>query len=154
MIDSEFIGPYIVTNIVSATLILLATKWPRLTRIVFILIFVSAGLFNIYTALTRPEAYHLYGDMVALELYRNFIHGFFKEHTQAIILTIALGQLSVAALLSCKGNLFKLGVVGGIIFFVAIAPLGFGSAFSATLLMALALIVMHQRLVVDQDKST
>ncbi len=140
----EVLVPYIITNTVSIALLFSAIKWPRLTRVLFILIFLAAGIFNIYTALTQPEAYHLYGDMVVLELYRSFIHGFFSQHTQAIVIAIALGQLCVSALLSRNGHLFKLGIIGGVIFFVAIAPLGIGSAFPSTLLMAAALLMMQK----------
>lgn len=82
--------------------------------------------------------------MAELELYRSFIHGFFSEYTQAIVLAITFGQLSVTALISCNGDLLKLGVLGGVIFFIAIAPLGIGSAFPSTLLMAIALIAMRR----------
>ena len=153
MIDPEFIGPYATTNIASAVLVVSAYKWPRVTLILFILIFLAAGVFNSYIALTDPEDYLLYGDMAVLEVYRHFIHGFFSKYTQEIILTIALGQLCVAALLSFKGKLLKLGIIGGVIFFIAIAPLGVGSAFPATLLMAIALITMQYQLVKERDKN-
>ena len=126
-----------------------AIKWPRLTRILFVLIFLAASLFNTNTALTQPEVYQTYGDMAVLELYRRFINDFFSEHTQAIVLAIASGQLSIGALLTGSGHMLKMGVVGGIIFLVAITPLGVGSAFPSTLLMATALIVMQRRLVQD-----
>lgn len=147
MIPPEYLGPYIGSNIVSAALLLSAFKWPRLTRVLFVLIFLAAGLFNMYTALTRPEEYLGYGEMAVLELYRHFIYGFFSEHTQAIVLVIASGQLCVSALLTGSGHLLRLGVAGGVIFLIAITPLGIGSAFPATLLMAAALIVMQRRLV-------
>jgi len=152
MIGPEFIAPYTISNIVSVVLLVSAYRWPRISRILFVLIFLIAGLFNIYTAMTEPEAYLFYGDMAVLEPYRHFIHGFFSIHTQEIVLAIALGQLCVAALLSFKGKLFKLGIVGGVIFFIAITPLGIGSAFPATLLMAIALITMHYQLVKRRDK--
>jgi hypothetical protein len=154
MIPREFLGPYLGFNIVSAGLVFAAFKWPRLTRVLFVLIFVAAGLFNTYTALTQPEAYLDYGDMAVLDVYRRFIDGFFSEHTQAIVLAIALGQLSVGALLTGNVHLVRMGVAGGVIFFIAITPLGVGSAFPATLLMAVALIVMQWRLAQDEVKKT
>jgi hypothetical protein len=154
MISREFLGPYLGTNIVSAALVFSAIKWPRLTRVLFVVIFVAAGLFNTYTALTQPDVYLDYGDMAVLDVYRQFINGFFSEHTQAIVLAIALGQLSVGALLTGGGHPLRMGVAGGVIFFIAITPLGVGSAFPATLLMAVALIVMQRRLAQDEVKKT
>ena len=118
------------------------------------LIFVAAGLFNTYTAITQPDVYLDYHDMAVLDVYRRFINGFFSEYTQAIVLSIALGQLSVGALLTGSGHLLRMGVAGGVIFFIAITPLGVGSAFPATLLMAVALIVMQRRLGQDEVKKT
>jgi len=66
MIDPEFIGPYATTNIVSAALVVSAYKCPRVTLILFVLIFLAAGVFNSYIALTNPEDYLLYGDIAVL----------------------------------------------------------------------------------------
>lgn len=152
MIPREFLGPYLGSNIISTGLVFAAVKWPRLTRVPFVLIFVAAGLFNTYTAHTQPDVYLDYGDMAVLDVYRRFIDGFFSEYTQAIVLAIAVGQLSVGALLTGSGHLLRMGVAGGVIFFIAIAPLGVGSAFPATLLVAVALIVMQWRLAQDEVK--
>jgi hypothetical protein len=146
MIPQEFLLPYLVTNIISAALVFLAFMWPRLTRVLFVLIFAGAGLFNIYTAIAEPSVYQTYKELAVLAFYRNFIDGFFREHAQLIILIIALGQLSVGALLSGKGRVLRMGVIGGTIFLVAIAPLGFGSAFPATLLMVGALFIIQRRI--------
>jgi hypothetical protein len=151
IITSEYLGPYIGFNIFAVTLVFLAIKWPRLARALFVLIFLAAGLFNIYTALTQPEEYLNYGDMAVLELYSSFINGFFREYTQLIVLVIALGQLSIAALLSGNGNRLRLGAVGGVVFFFAIAPLGIGSAFPTSLIMAVALIVMQRPLIKNNN---
>lgn len=146
MIEPEFLMPYLMTNAVSLALVFLAFKRHRLTRLLFILIFLLAGLFNIYTAFNDPDSYLDYGDMAVLSFYRDFIHGYFTENTQLIVVAIALGQIAVAALLSAAGKLLHLGVFGGVVFFIAIAPLGVGSAFPATLIMASALILMQYRI--------
>ncbi len=150
MLSSEFLGPYLGSNIISATLVVAAVKWPRVTRALFVTIFLSAGVFNAYTAITEPEAYLMYADMAVLDVYRNFITGFFSGHTEIIVFAIAIGQLGVAALL-CGGNRFlTIGVGGGVMFFVAIMPLGVGSAFPASLLLAIAIVLMWRRLVRDK----
>jgi len=62
-------------------------------------------------------------------------------------LTIASGQLCIGALLAGSGVLLRMSVTGGVISLIAISPLGLGSAFLPTPLMAVALIVMRHRLV-------
>ena len=47
MIDPEFIVPFTISNIISVSLLVSAYKWPRIARILFVLIFLVASLFNI-----------------------------------------------------------------------------------------------------------
>jgi hypothetical protein len=63
-----------------------------------------------------------------------------------MVLAIAAGQLIVGVLLMTRGWLFGLGGLGGIIFLVAIAPIGVFAGFPATLIMAAALFVTWYRL--------
>jgi hypothetical protein len=146
VILEQYIAPYLISNAVSVGLLVIAIIRPRLAPGLFVFLFLAAGLFNTYTALTEPEVYWDYEGMAVLELYKKFIAGFFSQHTKAIVLLIALGQLCIAALLFCGRNLRRLGVIGGCNFFVAIVPLGIGSAFPCTLLMAAGLVLMEYRL--------
>ena len=146
----ELLGPYLGSNIISAALVVTAVKWPRVTRVLFVIIFLAAGVFNAYTAITEPEAYLMYDDMAVLDVYRNFITGVFSSHAQVIVLAIALGQMSIAALLCGDNRFLKMSVVGGVVFFIAIIPLGVGSAFPSSLLMAIALVLMWRRLIRDR----
>lgn len=141
---ADYLAPILVSNAVAAGMILLAIKWPRVARGLVVFVFLAAGAFNTYTALTQPESYLNYANWAVLDVYRNFISGPFAANTQLFVLVIAAGQLAVAALLTRSGRVFNLGIAGGIVFFVAIAPLGIGSAFPSTLLMALALIILHR----------
>jgi hypothetical protein len=79
-------------------------------------------------------------------LYKNFINGIFSSHTTLFVTVIAFGQLLTGLFLLMKKKFFILGILGGIIFLLAIAPLGIGSAFPSTLLMAISLIILHKRL--------
>jgi len=147
LLSSEFLVPNLVSNIISAALVFTAVRWPRVTRVMFVVMFLVAGLFNAYTAVTDPEAYLAYADMAVLDIYRNFITGYLSGHVEEIILAIALGQLGVAALLCGSKHILNIGVGGGVIFFVAIIPLGVGSAFPASLLLAVAIVLMRRGLV-------
>ena len=73
MIPQEYILPVIISNLVAIVLILTAIRWPRATRWIFSLIFLAAGIFNAYIALTDPQVYvDGYGELV-IPLYQDFI---------------------------------------------------------------------------------
>ena len=97
-----------------------------------------------YTGNSNPQAYVDYGQSAA-GLYQKFIYGIFSSYTSLIVSLIASGQIIVGIFLLMKRTLFLLGIVGGIIFLVAISPLGIGSAFPSTLLMAISLVLLYLR---------
>jgi hypothetical protein len=146
----EYVMPYIGSNIFSILLSVVAALWPRISRWVFVVMSLAAGIINITTAIQQPWVYVDYGQSALPELYRLFIYGFFSQHTQPItqpiVLAIAAGQLIVGALLMRRGWLFGLGVLGGITFLVAIASIGVFSGFPATLIIAAALFVTGYKL--------
>ena len=143
----EYVVPYIGSNVFSILLSVVAALWPQVSRWVFVVMFAGAGIFNAFVAIRQPSVYvEAYGPLAVLELYRSFIYGLFNRYTTAILLAIAAGQLLVGVLLTRRGAFFQLGVLGGIVFLAAIAPLGVGSAFPATLIMAAALFVVSRRL--------
>jgi len=108
------------------------------------IIFILAGIFNIYTVISNPQAYIGYGQG-AVDLYQKFIYGIFSSYTSLIVSFIALGQILVGIFLFMKRTLFLGGILGGIIFLVAISPLGLGSAFPSTLLMSVSLVLLYLR---------
>lgn len=137
--------PYVVTHIITIILIIVCYKWPKIGKIAWGIIFILAGIFNIFTVVKDPQAYLSYSDH-AVEFYKFFIDGVFNSFTIFIVSLIGAGQILVGIFLLRKGKLFLLGILGGIIFLIAIAPLGIGSAFPSTLLMAFSLILLHLRL--------
>ncbi len=144
MIPPEYRAPYIASNAICVALLVCAFKWPRVTRAAFVAIFGLAAAVNAYTALSDPASYHDYANFALLAPYRNFIVGFFAEHTRPIVLAIASGQLAIALLLLPSATR-ALAVIGGVVFFAAITPLGLGAALPAPVLLALALLVMQCR---------
>ena len=148
MIPPGVVTPFILSNAFVIGLLIVAVFWPRVARVIFVVLFLGAGLFNGYTALTEPEAYLTYAEF-AIPIYRNFINGLFSQITTPFILAMAAGQLAVSALLAGKGLRLRLGIIGGIIFFVAIAPLGFGSAFPFSVFAIIALVVIYRKLTDD-----
>jgi hypothetical protein len=144
-IPPEALGPYIGSNVVAIALLLVAALWPKVARVLFVVMFIAAGIFNAYTVTTEPAVYvALYGELAAAKLYQDFIYGVFSQYTVAFVLAIAAGQIAVGGLLMAKRPLLTLGVIGGIIFLVAIAPLGVGSAFPFSVFAIAALVVMYK----------
>lgn len=144
--SSDSLVPLLITNGVSIALIIAAVWRSRLARWLFVLVFGVAGLFNIYTAINTPSAYHSFGDLAVVDIYRRFISGFFADFTREVVILAALGQICVAALLSTRGPTLGIGVVGGVIFFVSIMPLCTGAAFPAPALLIIAMIIMWRSL--------
>jgi hypothetical protein len=136
--------PYIVNHCLTFALIFICYKWPKIGKMAWGIIFILAGIFNIYTGILNPQAYVDYGQH-AVRLYQKFIYGLFSSYTSLIVDLIASGQIIVGMFLLMKRTLFLLGIVGGIIFLLAIAPLGIGSAFPSTLLMSISLVLLYIR---------
>ncbi len=127
-------------------LLIFSSRWTVVAKYLWSFVFVAAGFVNLYYSLTEPEIYVQGFGPHAIELYQRFIYGFFSQHTEFIVMVIAIGQLLVGILLLCNDNLFRLGILGGTLFLLAVAPLGLGAAFPATLLGAVSLVVLLQRM--------
>ena len=141
----EWLIPYIISNIVFILSIVAAIKRPMWTRIFFAGFFLWAAYFNSTTAIQSPEIYLTYATLNALPAYNKFINGFFSEHTTEIVFSIAVGQFLIALGLMLNKIWVKLACVGGIIFGLAIAPLAVGSAFPATVCMAIAFYILLKK---------
>lgn len=137
-----YLIPYIISQAAALGLVFICCRLPKAGRIVWGILFLGAGLFNLYHAWTAPEIYvQGYGPTAVWPFYKRFIYGFFSAHTTSLVTVIALGQMASGLFLLMKKPFFMLGVTGGVIFLVAISPLGIGSAFPATLLMAVSLLL-------------
>jgi hypothetical protein len=140
----QYIVPWTVSQAVSILLLLLAWKKPVWTRYIFAFIFIAAGIFNWFTALTTPEAYLMYSD-TAIGFYRDFIDGWFSRHIGIFVPAVATGQFAIGIMMLAGRRWLAFGCLGIILFLVAIAPLGVGSAFpfSITVSVAACLVYRH-----------
>jgi hypothetical protein len=136
--------PYVITHVITIIMIIICYKWPKTGKVAWGVIFILAGIFNIFMVNKDPQAYLSYRDH-AVEFYKFFIDGIFHSFTIFIVSLIGAGQILVGIFLLRKGKLFFFGILGGIIFLLAIAPLGIGSAFPSTLLMAISLVLVYRR---------
>lgn len=130
---------YLVSNLVAILMVLCSWRLPQIARVLYALLFGWASWKNATTSLRVPDVYREYARYTFLPVYRNFIEGYFAQHITLIVCFIAACQGLIALSMLFKGRIFQLGALGGIAFLVAIAPLGFGSAFPCTLVIALGL---------------
>lgn len=137
--NSTYLLMYCISNAAALLILYAAWKQPRLARLILFLVFGWASWINLTTALRRPGVYLEYGDLSLLKIYRQFISGWFSRHVEEVVVFIAVCQALIAILLLLKGWLMRVGAAAAIVFLLAIAPLGVGSAFPFSLLVAAAL---------------
>jgi hypothetical protein len=141
----QYLVPYIISNLFALALIAIAVKWPGVARVLVGVGFFAAACANTFAAIRHPQDYLGYAPLAALSIYRNFIQVYFSHNPALFVIPIAICQLIIGLLVHLtKGRWLKLGLTGGIVFLLAIMPLGVGSAFPATLLMAIALVVLFK----------
>jgi len=146
MIPHDYLAMYLGANLIALTMLTVAFWKPRIVCWTWVAIFVWAASVNTVTAATEPWVYLVYGSLTPSTWYRDFIDGWFSTHIPELVLTIAIGQLIVAILLTREGDARRLGVASAAIFLLAIAPLGVGSGFPFSLIAIASLLVMERRL--------
>ena len=146
MIPQEYLVIYLSANLLALAILALAFWRPAIARWFWVAIFVWAASANTMTAAREPWAYLAYGALTPSAIYRDFIAGWFSTHIQPFVLSIAVGQLTIAILLSRAGDARWLGIIGASVFLLAIAPLGVGSGFPFSLIAIASLLVMEWRL--------
>ena len=136
---------YIISNLVALLVLWASWKSARLGRFLFLLLFLWAGITNWVTALRTPGDYLGQADLTFFTFYHDFILGWFSRHILLGVGIIATCQLVIAISMVMKGWWVKAGGCGAILFLLAIAPFGVGSAFPCTLLLAAAMIYILRR---------
>jgi hypothetical protein len=138
---------YVVTGVVSLAMLLVAWRRPRTGRLLYAALFLGAGVFNAVTALRTPQVYVTGFAPHAFPPMREFIERVVALAPDAIVLTVAVGQIIVAfALAFGRGVLLQAGVVGAAWFLVAISWLGVGAGFPTNLVLATgALLLLRGR---------
>ena len=139
---SQYIVPYVFSNVIFMLTIFLAWKRPMWARYFFALSFLSASGLNATMALIDPKVYLTYGSIALLPFYQLFIDGFFSKHISEIVLPIAIGQFLIFMGLILNKSWTRVACIGGILFGLGIAPLGVGSAFPATVSMSVAFFIL------------
>ncbi len=136
---------WIITIFASIVMVFVAWKWTNAGTVIYALLFTVAGIVNFYFALHKPQVYLEYANLNPVLLYKNIIEGFFTQHTKLIVSLIAVFQLAIDFGLATQNGLKKYAAAGAILFLIAIAPLGGGSAFPSTLIMAAGAWILLRR---------
>jgi len=132
-------------NVLAIIFLVTAIKWPRIGRLLFFALFAWASWMNWTTSQRSPNEYLRYADLNFSQWYSDFINGWFSKHIPAVVGFIATCQGLIAISMVWKGPLYKIGCTGGVIFLLAIAPLGVGSGFPCTITFAIALIILFRK---------
>jgi len=122
-------GNYVGWNIVAILLVLVAARRPKLARLLFSVLFLGAGVWNLFASLTMPAFYVATYGPVATPPYAAFITGPFAANPALFVVPIAVGQLAIGTLATGTGARLRLAMLGSMAFLLAIAPMGVGSAF-------------------------
>ncbi len=141
----QYIIPYILSNIVFGLSILAAVKMPIVARFFLAAVFLWACCINTSTAINNPQVYLDYASLSPVPFYKEFINGFFAKHITIFVTEVAIGQFFIFLGLLLNRNWVDMACVGGMIFGIAISPLGVGAAFPATVTMAIAFYVLMRK---------
>jgi hypothetical protein len=146
----------VISNAIAILQLFAAFKWPKIARLSFFILFGWACWINWKTALQTPEVYLEYADLSWRSWYSNFINGWFALHTKFAVGSIAICQGLIGCSMLLTGKYVRLECIGGIIFLVAILPLGIGSGFPCTAIIAISLLVLlkskNQQLLWHKEK--
>ena len=135
----------IISNIVAVLQFIAAIKWPRIARLSFFVLFVWAGWTNWTTSRETPQFYLEYADFALFQWYTDLINGWFADYIQTAVGLIAICQFLIAISMILKGWIYKTGSIGAMIFLIAILPLGVGSGFPCTGIMAVAIFILIKK---------
>ena len=147
--NSTYLMLYIISNVVALLILGFSWKMRRIARLLLFFIFLLASWTNWNEAIVAPHFYLDYAGLTFSGFYRHFINGWFSTHITLAVGFIATCQALIAFSMLCKGWIFKTGAVGAIIFLLAIAPLGVGSAFPCTVILAVSIWLLLRYKEVD-----
>jgi len=138
MLESQLLSSYISSNLVALVMLALCLRWQQAGRMSFMLLFLWAGFYDLWTAIVRPEEYLAFARLS----YSSLIVRFTLQHTTAVLAAIALGQLAIGFLISLRGSAVKLGLWGVVFFLVGMAPLADADGFFARLIKVCAALLL------------
>lgn len=141
-VPTQFVTPYLVSLGIAGSLLVLATVRPRWCRWLFVALFAYAAIYNFWISSTRPEEYQGFATLALVAALAEFIRGPFREQAAPTIGAIATGQALIAVGFGVGRSLLPAATLGAVVFLMAIAPLGVGSAYPFSVMVSLAAIIV------------
>jgi hypothetical protein len=121
---STDIIPLVVYSAPLVGLLVLSLLKPNTARIGYALLFVLVGCGINYTvSFVYPDNMQAWSEVALLPFYRNIMGTWLAPLGGFFFFATATYQLAVALLLLSRGKWVKLGVVGGMLFFLSITPI-------------------------------
>jgi hypothetical protein len=132
-------------SIFSAVLIAMSVYRPNVGRIVAGLFFLAMALgVNLTLILVDAGFYVTYGSQALLPIYRWFFRVVVALSPTFFALLLVVYEVAVGALMLNKGRYVRLGLVGGILFLLAITPLSLETLGNIGTAAALALLLRQE----------
>lgn len=147
--NNTYLVLYIISNVIALLMLLAAWTQRRILRVMFFIVFAWASWTNWNEAIIAPQFYLDYAGLTFSSWYRDFIQGWFSWHITLAVGFIATCQALIAVSMLLRGWIFKTAAIGAVIFLVAIAPLGVGSAFPCTIILAIAMWSLMRQKEID-----
>lgn len=135
---------YVASNIVGILFLWAGYRNTKLARLLFVLLFAWASWINLNTARVSPEVYLEYGKK-SVDIYSDFINGWFAGHITLFVTAIAIGQGLIALGMLLKGKWITMACLGSILFLISIAPLGLYAAFPFSITVSVAAYFIIKR---------
>ncbi len=131
--------------LVFVLVILVFSLWrPNAARIFLGFFFLAMAIgVNIVTVIVNPQSYLAMGSNALIPFYRSVFSNIIAINPVLFVLPVAAFQIACALLMLGKQKSVKLGLIGGILFLVAITPLGLESLPNLILAFAMALLLRH-----------
>jgi hypothetical protein len=135
----------LVWSIFSALLIAISVYQPNIGRIVAGLFFLAMALgVNLTLILVDVGFYVAYGSQAFLPLYRWFFREIVALNPTFFAILLVVYEFTVGILMLNKGLYVRLGLAGGILFLLAITPLGLETLGNIGMTVALALLLRQE----------
>lgn len=132
----EYLHVYLIVQAVGITYLIAGFKNTRVARWLLSILFLYAGVYNMYIGLVTPDTYLDFARL-SLPFYSRFINGWFSQYNHIIIPLIAAGQLLIGIGMLLKDEWVKWACIGTILFLISIIPLMVGSGFPFSITVSL-----------------
>jgi hypothetical protein len=143
----DYLYVYLVVQAIGIAFLIAAFRNTRTARWMLSLLFLYAGVHNMYIGIASPDTY-LEFSKLSLGFYSSFIDGWFSRYNHIMIPAIAAGQLLIGTGMLLRDWWVKWSCIGAIIFLVSIIPLMVGSGFPFSITVSLAAYLV----LVDDDR--